>query len=50
MRVLLLGGTPFKGGLLEVEGFDLLGGDWGSMRLSALRIDGGTDTPGRLPL
>src|SRR5215469_14385188 len=35
MRVLLLGGTPFKTGLLEAEGFDLvggedfLGGDWG---------------------
>jgi hypothetical protein len=35
MRVLLFGGTPFKGGLLEVEGFDLVGredlrgGDWG---------------------
>src|ERR1700751_3549737 len=25
MRVLLLSGTPFKGGLLEAEGFDLLG-------------------------
>ena len=35
MRVLLLGGTPFEDGLLEAEGFDLvggedlLGGDWG---------------------
>ena len=35
MRVLLFGGTPFKGGLLEAEGFDLvgredlLGGNWG---------------------
>jgi hypothetical protein len=35
MRVLLLGGMSFEGGLLEAEGFDLigredlLGGDWG---------------------
>jgi hypothetical protein len=34
MRVLLLGGTPLEGGLLEAEGFDLVdgedlrGGDW----------------------
>jgi hypothetical protein len=27
MRVLLLGGTPFEGGVLEAESFDLVGGE-----------------------